>query len=132
MTIFYKWVKINFNYLRTIFLKSPWKMQKHESHFDICLKQKKCLVKKIKFHYLILQTFTVTPINDWQDIIVVLNIKIKKLYNLFCLLWARNIYTGTPNSDIRKLCTVHCGRNLNKPSAPTDVKGKDCSSEVIL
>ena len=34
------------------------------------------------------------------------------------------LYTGTPNSDIRILCTVHCGRNLNKPSAPTEVEGK--------
>ena len=25
-------------------------------------------------------------------------------------------YTGTPNSDIHKLCTVLCGRNVNKPS----------------
>ena len=29
-------------------------------------------------------------------------------------------YTGTANSDVRKLCTVHCGRNVNKPSAPTE------------
>ena len=36
----------------------------------------------------------------------------------------KELYTGTPNSDIRKLCTVHCGRNVNKPSAPTEVEGK--------
>ena len=29
-----------------------------------------------------------------------------------------------PNSDIRKLCTVHCGRNVNKSSAPTAVEEK--------
>ena len=34
------------------------------------------------------------------------------------------IYTGTSNSDICKLSTVHCGRNVNKPSAPTEVEGK--------
>ena len=31
-------------------------------------------------------------------------------------------YTGTANSDVRKLCTVHCGRNVNKPSAPAEVE----------
>ena len=36
----------------------------------------------------------------------------------------KELYTGTPNSDIRKLCTVHCGRNVNKPRAPTRVEGK--------
>ena len=34
------------------------------------------------------------------------------------------LYTGTPNSDIRILCTVHCGRNVNKPSAPAEDEGK--------
>ena len=34
------------------------------------------------------------------------------------------LYTGTPISDIRILFTVHCGRNVNKPSAPTEVEGK--------
>ena len=29
---------------------------------------------------------------------------------------------GTPNSDIRKLCTVHCGSNVNKLSTPTEVE----------
>ena len=38
--------------------------------------------------------------------------------------WTKEPYTGTPNSDIRKLCTVHYGRNVNKPSAPTEVEGK--------
>ena len=37
---------------------------------------------------------------------------------------SKELYTGTPNSDIRILCTVHCGRNVNKPSAPTEVEGK--------
>ena len=37
---------------------------------------------------------------------------------------SKELYTETPNSDIRKLCTVHCGRNVNKPSAPTEVEGK--------
>ena len=36
----------------------------------------------------------------------------------------KELYKGTPNSDIRKLCTVHCGRNVKKPSAPTEVEGK--------
>ena len=31
---------------------------------------------------------------------------------------------GTPNSDKCILCTVHCGRNVNKPSAPTEVERK--------
>ena len=38
--------------------------------------------------------------------------------------WAgtiKELYTGTPNSDIRILCTVHCERNV-KPSAPTEVE----------
>ena len=30
----------------------------------------------------------------------------------------KELYTGTPNSDIRILCTVNCGRNVNKPSTP--------------
>jgi len=35
-------------------------------------------------------------------------------------------YTGefSLNSDILKLCTVLCGRNVNKPSVPTEVEGK--------
>ena len=45
-----------------------------------------------------------------------LNYQIKK-----CI-WAyvkdKELCTGTPNSDIRKLCTVHCGKNVNKPSVP--------------
>ena len=36
----------------------------------------------------------------------------------------KELYTGTPNPDIRILCTVHYGRNVNKPSAPTEVEGK--------
>ena len=36
---------------------------------------------------------------------------------------------GTPNSDIRKLCTVHCGRNVNKSSAPTAVEEKGLNSD---
>ena len=36
----------------------------------------------------------------------------------------KELYTRTPNSDIRILCTVHCGRNVNKPSALTEVEGK--------
>ena len=36
----------------------------------------------------------------------------------------KELYTGTPNSYIRILCTVHCGRNANKPSAPIEVEGK--------
>ena len=37
----------------------------------------------------------------------------------------RNIYSGTPNSDIR-MYTVHCarGRHVNKPSSPTEVEGE--------
>ena len=37
---------------------------------------------------------------------------------------SKELYTGTPNSDIRILCTVLCGRNVNKPRAPTEVEGK--------
>jgi len=40
------------------------------------------------------------------------------------LIGTKELYTGTPNSDIRILCTVLCGRNVNKPSAPTGVEGK--------
>ena len=36
---------------------------------------------------------------------------------------------GTPNWDIRKLCTVHCGRNVNKPSAPTAVEEKGLNAD---
>ena len=39
-------------------------------------------------------------------------------------LGTKELYTGTTNPDIRKLCTVLCGRNVNKPSAPTEVEGK--------
>ena len=34
---------------------------------------------------------------------------------------------GTPN--IRILCTVHSGRNVNNPSAPIAVKGKGLNSD---
>ena len=37
---------------------------------------------------------------------------------------SKELYKGTPNLDIRILCTVHCGRNVNKPSAPTEVEVK--------
>ena len=52
----------------------------------------------------------------------------ENLREIFCSQWIdspmQQIYRpGTPNSDIRKLCTVHCGRNVNKPS-PTEVEGK--------
>ena len=40
------------------------------------------------------------------------------------------LYTGTSNSDICILCTVHCGRNVNKPSAPTEVEGNGCDITV--
>ncbi len=36
----------------------------------------------------------------------------------------KKLYTATPNSSIRKLCTVLCGRNVHKLSAPTEVKWK--------
>ena len=39
----------------------------------------------------------------------------------------KELCPAPPNSDIRKLCTVHCGKNVNKPSAPTvptEVEGK--------
>jgi len=36
----------------------------------------------------------------------------------------KELYIGTPNLDIRVLCTVLCGRNVNKPSVPTEVEGK--------
>ena len=47
-----------------------------------------------------------------------------KLSVKFFFVWSKKLYTGTPNSDKRKLCTVHCGRNANKPSAPTEVGRK--------
>ena len=37
---------------------------------------------------------------------------------------SKELYTGTPNSDIRILFTVHCVRNVNKLSAPTEVEWK--------
>ena len=45
---------------------------------------------------------------------------------------SKELYTGTPNSDIHILCTVHCGKNVNKPSAPTEVEGKGLQPNVIL
>ena len=36
----------------------------------------------------------------------------------------KELFTGTSNSDIRNLCTVHCGRNVHKPSTLTEVEGK--------
>ena len=36
----------------------------------------------------------------------------------------KELYKGMPNSDIRKLCIALCVRNVNKPSAPTEVEGK--------
>ena len=52
------------------------------------------------------------------------NIRSFKALSDLCALDTKELYTGTPNSDIRKLCTVHYGRNTNKPSAPTEVEGK--------
>ena len=56
----------------------------------------------------------------------------KRLFQKNCLLRMRDcpkeLYTGTPNSDIRILCTVHSGRNLNKPSAPIAVERKGFNS----
>ena len=48
---------------------------------------------------------------------------------------AKELYSGTPNTDIRKLCTVHCGRNVNKPSAPTEAEffvliSSHCSTQI--
>ena len=41
------------------------------------------------------------------------------------LVKGKELNTGTPNTGMRKLFTVHCGRNVNKPSTPTaEVKGK--------
>ena len=40
------------------------------------------------------------------------------------LVLSKELCARTPNSYIRKLCTVHCWRNVNKPSAPTEVNGK--------
>jgi len=36
---------------------------------------------------------------------------------------------GTPNSELRKLCTVHCGRNVNKSSAPRAVEEKGLNTD---
>ena len=46
------------------------------------------------------------------------------------LIFIKELYTGTPNSDIRISCTVHSGRNVNKPSAPTEVEGNGCDITV--
>jgi len=48
------------------------------------------------------------------------------------LVTPKELYTGTPNSDLRILCTVHCKRNVNNLVLPQKLKGKDCSSDVIL
>ena len=58
----------------------------------------------------------------------------ENLREIFCSQWIdspmQQIYRpGTPNSDIRKLCTVHCGRNVNKSSAPKAVAGKGLNSD---
>ena len=58
-----------------------------------------------------------------------------KTSKLYYSLVSKKIYTGTLNSDIRILCTVHCGRNVNQvtnPVPPQKLKGKDYSSDVIL
>ena len=58
-----------------------------------------------------------------------------KTSKLYYSLVSKEIYTGTLNSDIRILCTVHCGRNVNQvtnPVPPQKLKGKDYSSDVIL
>ena len=55
------------------------------------------------------------------------------IYILFSLVLGlgKELYTGTPNSDIRKFCTLLCGRNVNKPSAPTEVEGKGLKPKRI-
>ena len=60
--------------------------------------------------------------------------KVIKLYIYFNILdlnflQSKELYTGTPNSDMRILCTVHSGRNVNKPSAPIAVEGKGLNSD---
>ena len=52
------------------------------------------------------------------------NIRSFKALSDLCALDTKELYTGTPNSDIRILCTVHYGRNANNPSAPPEVEGK--------
>ena len=52
------------------------------------------------------------------------NLQNKIWFELSLMGATKELYTGTLISDIRKLCTVHCGRNVNTPSAPTEVEGK--------
>ena len=46
------------------------------------------------------------------------------IFSWFQVINSKELYTGTPNSDIRILFIVLCGRNVNKPSSPTRVEGK--------
>ena len=38
--------------------------------------------------------------------------------------FVRNYIQERPTQIFSKLCTVHCGRNVNQPSAPTEFEGK--------
>ena len=39
-------------------------------------------------------------------------------FRSFLFAKSKELYTEMPNSDIRILCTVHCGRNVSKPRTP--------------
>ena len=45
-------------------------------------------------------------------------------FRSFLFAKSKELYTEMPNSDIRILCTVHCGRNVSKPRTPTEFEGK--------
>ena len=48
---------------------------------------------------------------------------------MYIFVHSKDPYTGTPNSDVRKLCTLllweECKQSY-KPSAPIEVEGKGC------
>ena len=44
---------------------------------------------------------------------------------------SKELYTGTPNSDIRILCTVHCGRNVNKPAVPLHISWSERTTALM-
>ena len=72
----------------------------------------------MEIHVRILMVYSSTLIDYVKDI-VGFNLKSDFLEKKFQV---KELYTETPNSDVRKLCTVLCGRNVNIP--PTEVEGK--------
>ena len=52
---------------------------------------------------------------------------VENYFNIYQEIYQEIYRPGTPN--IRILCTVHSGRNVNNPSAPIAVKGKGLNSD---